>query len=97
MVNGSSGRVARTQASLHALLSAATEEGVLFAGASGGGYVFPDFLPAYDALASTGKVLEILARSAGRLSELAAGLPRARACTPRHPARGRSRAPPCGC
>ena len=63
VVNGSSSRVERTKASLHALLSAATEEGVLFAGASGGGYVFPDFLPAYDALASTGKVLEILARS----------------------------------
>jgi mannose-1-phosphate guanylyltransferase/phosphomannomutase len=75
VVNGSSNRVERTQASLHSLLSAATEEGVLFAGASGGGYVFPDFLPAYDALASTGKVLEILARSPATLSELASGLP----------------------
>ena len=75
VVNGSSSRVERTQASLHALLSAATEEGVLFAGASGGGYVFPDFLPAYDALASTGKVLEILARSPATLSELASSLP----------------------
>src|SRR6476659_2116343 len=75
VVNGSSSRVERTQASLFFILSAATEEGVLFAGASGGGYVFPDFLPAYDALASTGKVLEILARSPATLSELASGLP----------------------
>jgi mannose-1-phosphate guanylyltransferase / phosphomannomutase len=74
--NGDGGRLGRTEASLHALLSAATSEGVLFAGASGGGYVFPDFLPAYDALASTGKVLEVLARSGKPLSELVDGLPR---------------------
>jgi mannose-1-phosphate guanylyltransferase/phosphomannomutase len=74
--NGQGGRLGRTQASLHALLSAATSDGVLFAGASGGGYVFPDFLPAYDGLASTGKVLEVLARSGAPLSELVAGLPR---------------------
>jgi mannose-1-phosphate guanylyltransferase/phosphomannomutase len=76
VVNGSDGRLSRTKASLYALLSAATEDGVLFAGASGGGYVFPDFLAAYDALASTGKVLEILARAERPLSELTAGLPR---------------------
>jgi mannose-1-phosphate guanylyltransferase / phosphomannomutase len=75
VVNGSSRRIERTQASLHALLSAATADGVLFAGASGGGYVFPDFLPAYDGLASTGKVLEILARTGKPLSELVSGLP----------------------
>ncbi|HET6849601.1 MAG TPA: sugar phosphate nucleotidyltransferase [Gaiellales bacterium] len=74
--NGEGGRLGRTQASLHALLSAATSDGVVFAGASGGGYVFPDFLPAYDGLASTGKVLEVLARSGAPLSELVASLPR---------------------
>ena len=76
VVNGAGGRIARTQASLHSLLSAATADGVLFAGASGGGYVFPEFLAAYDGLASTGKVLEILARSGRPLSELVADLPR---------------------
>ena len=75
VVNGSNGRVGRTKASLHALLSAATESDVLFAGASGGGYAFPGFLPAYDALASTGKVLEIVARSGRPVSKLIAGLP----------------------
>ena len=48
---------------------------MLFAGASRGGYVFPDFLPAYDAVMSTCKVLELIARSGRSLSELAAGLP----------------------
>ena len=75
VVNGSNGRVGRTKSSLHALLSAATENDVLFAGASGGGYAFPGFLPAYDALASTGKVLEIVARSGRPVSKLTAGLP----------------------
>jgi mannose-1-phosphate guanylyltransferase / phosphomannomutase len=75
VVNGSNGRVERTKSSLHALLSAATESDVLFAGASGGGYAFPAFLPAYDALASTGKVLEIIARSGKPISKLTAGLP----------------------
>ena len=32
------------------LLAAAADAGVVFAGASGGGYVFPAFLPAYDAV-----------------------------------------------
>ena len=34
----------------------------IFAGAAGGGYVFPEFLPAYDAMASLCKLLELLAQ-----------------------------------
>ena len=45
------------------------------AGASGGGYVFPDFLLAYDAVMSAGKILEIASRSGRTLSELVHGLP----------------------
>jgi mannose-1-phosphate guanylyltransferase/phosphomannomutase len=69
------GRLTRTKASLSELLAAAAEDGVLFAGASRGGYVFPEFLPAYDAVMSTCKVLEMIARSGRSLSELASGLP----------------------
>ena len=43
------------------LTQAAAGEGVVFAGAPGGGYVFPRFLPAYDAIASLCKLLELLA------------------------------------
>ncbi len=74
VVNGAV-EVRRTQASLHALLAAATGEDVLFAGASGGGYAFPEFLPAYDAVMSMGKLLELAAHAGRPLSELAAGLP----------------------
>ena len=55
--------------------AAAAEEGVVFAGAVGGGYVFPTFLPAYDAVASLAKLLELLAPSRTPLSELVAALP----------------------
>jgi mannose-1-phosphate guanylyltransferase/phosphomannomutase len=67
--------VIRTPASLAALTKAASENGVIFAGAVGGGYVFPEFLPAYDAMASLCKLLELLAPVHRPLSELVADLP----------------------
>jgi mannose-1-phosphate guanylyltransferase/phosphomannomutase len=67
--------VVRTPASLAELTRAASEPGVIFAGAVGGGYVFPDFLPAYDAVASLCKLLELLAPIRRPLSELVADLP----------------------
>jgi mannose-1-phosphate guanylyltransferase/phosphomannomutase len=48
----------------------------VFAGAIGGVYVFPEFLPAYDAVTSLCKLLELLATVHRPLSELAADLPR---------------------
>jgi len=68
--------IVRTPASLADLTKAAAEEGVVFAGAVGGGYVFPAFLPAYDAMASLCKLLELLAPVRRPLSELVRDLPR---------------------
>jgi len=48
---------------------------VIFAGAVGGGYVFPSFLPAYDATASLCNLLELLAPVEQPLSALVAELP----------------------
>jgi mannose-1-phosphate guanylyltransferase/phosphomannomutase len=56
-------------------MEAATADDVAFAGAIGGGYIFPEFLPAFDALMSLGKLLELLAPSAVPLSEQVAGIP----------------------
>jgi mannose-1-phosphate guanylyltransferase/phosphomannomutase len=75
LVSGSGLEVIRTPASLAALTKAAAEDGVIFAGAMGGGYVFPEFLPAYDAVASLCKLLELLAPVERPLSELVAELP----------------------
>jgi mannose-1-phosphate guanylyltransferase / phosphomannomutase len=69
--------VVRTAASLPELTKAAAGEGVVFAGAVGGGYVFPEFLPAYDAVASLAKLLELLATLDRPISELVADLPEA--------------------
>ena len=68
--------IIRTGASLADLTKAAAGEGVVFAGAVGGGYVFPEFLPAYDAMASLCKVLELLAPVRRPVSELVRDLPR---------------------
>jgi mannose-1-phosphate guanylyltransferase/phosphomannomutase len=75
LVENSSLEVVRTPASLAALTKAASENGVIFAGAVGGGYLFPEFLPAYDAMASLCKLLELLAPVDQPLSELVAALP----------------------
>jgi mannose-1-phosphate guanylyltransferase/phosphomannomutase len=75
IVEGSSLEVVRTPASLAELTKAATENGVIFAGAVGGGYVFPEFLPAYDAMASVCKLLELLAGVEQPLSVLVSELP----------------------
>jgi len=75
LVAGTELEVIRTPASLAELTRAAAEDGVIFAGALGGGYVFPEFIPAYDAMASLCKLLELLAPKREPLSELVAGLP----------------------
>jgi mannose-1-phosphate guanylyltransferase / phosphomannomutase len=67
--------VIRTPASLSELTKAAASDDVIFAGALGGGYVFPSFLPAYDAIASLCNLLELLAPVRQPLSELIAELP----------------------
>jgi mannose-1-phosphate guanylyltransferase / phosphomannomutase len=67
--------VVRTPASLSELTKAAAADGVIFAGALGGGYVFPQFLPAYDAMASLCNLLELLSPIRQPLSTLVAELP----------------------
>jgi mannose-1-phosphate guanylyltransferase/phosphomannomutase len=69
--------VVRTGASLAELTRVAAEPGMVFAGAVGGGYVFPGFLPAYDAMASLCKLVELLATQEPRkLSEIIRELPK---------------------
>ena len=95
LVEGSGLEVVRTPASLADLTSAAAQEGVVFAGAVGGGYVFPEFLPAYDAVASLCKLLELLAPVRRPLSELVAELPATTLVHRQLACPGRSRASSC--
>ena len=70
--------VVRTPHSLSDLTLAAAADGVVFAGAVMGGYVFPDVVPGYDAVAALCKLLELLAACEQPISELVASLPRPR-------------------
>jgi mannose-1-phosphate guanylyltransferase / phosphomannomutase len=67
--------VMRTPHSLSALTQAAAGDGVIFAGSVGGGFVFPEFVPAYDGMASLCKLLELLAPVRRPLSEIVGELP----------------------
>ncbi len=75
LVEGTELEVERTPSSLAALTRAAAGDGVIFAGSVGGGFVFPEFAPAYDAVASLCKLLELLAPLRRPLSEIVAELP----------------------
>ena len=75
MAKGTGLEVVRTPASLADLTQHAAEDGVVFAGALSGGYVFPEFLPAYDAVASLCNLLELLAPVGRPVSELVGELP----------------------
>jgi mannose-1-phosphate guanylyltransferase/phosphomannomutase len=75
IVEGTGLRIERTPASVAALTRAAARDGVVFAGAGGGGFVFPEFLPAYDGVGSLVRLLELLAPGKRPLSELVDELP----------------------
>jgi mannose-1-phosphate guanylyltransferase/phosphomannomutase len=58
------------------LMEVANEGGIDFAGSQEGGYIWPDFLPAYDAVATLAKLLDLLAATGRKLSSVSAALPR---------------------
>ena len=68
--------VVRTAHSLSALTLAATDDDVVLAAASTGGFVFPDVVPGYDSVTALCKILELLADQDRPLSELVSELPR---------------------
>ena len=65
-----------TKLSAANLMDIAAGGDVTFAASQDGGFIFPEFLPAFDATAALVKTLEMLARSGQRLSKLVSALPR---------------------
>ena len=57
------------------LMEVASAGGVSFAGSQLGGYIFPQFLPAYDAVATLVHLLAMLSATGGQLSKLVDRLP----------------------
>jgi mannose-1-phosphate guanylyltransferase/phosphomannomutase len=76
IVKEAGGSITWTKLSTPHLMDISVSGGIVFSGSQEGGFIFPDFLPAYDATATFVKVLELLARSGLRLSKVVAGLPR---------------------
>jgi mannose-1-phosphate guanylyltransferase/phosphomannomutase len=75
-IAGACGRtVVRTGTSRRALATAALDEAVGFAGSRRGGYVFPRFLAAYDAVMSFGMLLRLLDHHGVTLDEVVDQLP----------------------
>jgi mannose-1-phosphate guanylyltransferase/phosphomannomutase len=70
------GEVIWTKRSDAHLMEVVSEGGVTFAASPLGGFIWPDFLPAYDAIATFGHVLELLAIAGQPLSAIVKTLPR---------------------
>jgi len=67
----------RTKADPSSLMEiAGTDPDLAFAGDTDGGFIFPRFLPAFDAMLALGKLLELLARSGQKLSEVRERIPK---------------------
>ncbi len=71
------GGVTRTKTDVRSLMATAAEgkEGIALAGDSDGGFIFPEFHPAFDALFAFAKTLEMLAVQETSLGDARAALP----------------------
>ncbi len=67
--------VVRTKVSRGDLMRVSRGDGVIFAGAGSGGFIFPSFLPTFDAMAATAILLDKLSRVETPLSSLVDELP----------------------
>ncbi|KKL95921.1 hypothetical protein LCGC14_1849770 [marine sediment metagenome] len=76
-VQGEGLEVVRSGTNASSLMAAAAADGVVFAGSPDGGFIFPSFIPGFDAIMSVAKVLELLALEAKPLSALCAAVPAA--------------------
>ena len=77
IAGGFGAEVVWTKVSTTALMAAARSDDVALVGSTDGGFIFPDFLPAFDGMAAFAKMLELLARTGMLLSKVVASLPRA--------------------
>jgi mannose-1-phosphate guanylyltransferase / phosphomannomutase len=65
-----------TKLAAASLMEVASGGGVDFAASQEGGFIWPDFLPAYDATATLAKILDLLSVTGLKLSTVVRGLPR---------------------
>jgi mannose-1-phosphate guanylyltransferase/phosphomannomutase len=68
-------RVTFTKRSSAHLMETASSQGISFGASQNGGFLWPDFLPAYDAAATLAKLVSLLATTGQSLSSLVHSLP----------------------
>jgi len=76
VIDAAGGRVVWCKLSAADLMVRAASDDVVFAGSQDGGYIFPSFLPAYDAAAAFLHVVGLVVATGRRLSDVVHGLPR---------------------
>ncbi|MHB8620109.1 MAG: sugar phosphate nucleotidyltransferase [Chloroflexota bacterium] len=69
------GRVVVARANAQALMAVANSDGVGLAGDGDGGFIFPVFLPAFDAMMGIARLMELLAKNNTRLADVFEALP----------------------
>jgi len=67
--------VKRTKTTPRGLMEAASEDGVMFVGEPGGGFIFPQFQPNFDGMFAIVKIMEMLATEDVRLHRLIREVP----------------------
>lgn len=75
MVSERGFEVLRTRVDRSSIMGAAREDGVVFAGGGDGGFIFPEFMSAYDAMMAFATLLEMLALTGTTSSGLMESLP----------------------
>jgi mannose-1-phosphate guanylyltransferase/phosphomannomutase len=75
LIRDRGGEVVWTRISPASIMQATDAAGVVFGGGVGGGYVFPEFMPAFDSLMSVLKILEMTARLKTSLADVVDSLP----------------------
>jgi mannose-1-phosphate guanylyltransferase/phosphomannomutase len=75
IVEGAGGEVVWTKLADSHLMEVASSGGITFAASSDGGYIWPDFLPAYDASSTLARLLDLLAETGRTLSSIVRTVP----------------------
>lgn len=75
IVRSNGGDLVWTRTSSSAIMQAADESGVVFAGTEDGGAIFPRFMAGFDAVAGLAKLLEMVARTGVTLDAVVDALP----------------------
>ena len=69
-------KIVRTKTSSRDMMEVSAKPGISFLGENLGGFIFPEFQSAFDAMFATVKLLEMLSKGRDKLSDLAAEVPK---------------------